>query len=168
MQQVFKGKHMTRKGYDHNQGYYDMMNNKEFTDVTLVTNDKKETRAHKLILSAASPFLKNMMLKDEESIRIHADSNLLSSVLEFIYLREVTINDAMIIQFVKLLTKLQIGDDQDLEESQHSDNDQDATSNTGDIQESHYSDIDQDETSNNEECSCSIEICRSFYVLSKL
>ena len=76
MQEDIKEVIMTRKGYDHKQDYYHMMKNKEFTDVTLVTDDKKETSAHKLILSAASPILKNK-IKDEESIRINAESDIL-------------------------------------------------------------------------------------------
>ena len=39
----------------------EMMTSSEFADVTLVTDDKEEIRAHRNILSACSPVFKDML-----------------------------------------------------------------------------------------------------------
>ena len=39
----------------------EMMTSDDFTDVTLVTDDKKTIRAHRNILSACSPVFKNIL-----------------------------------------------------------------------------------------------------------
>ena len=39
----------------------EMMTSKDFTDVTLVTDDKKTIKAHRNILSACSPVFKNIL-----------------------------------------------------------------------------------------------------------
>ena len=40
---------------------HDMMSSNELTDVTLVTEDKKLFRAHKVVLSASSPVFKSII-----------------------------------------------------------------------------------------------------------
>ena len=45
----------------------DMVTTSEFADVTLVTDDKQEIRAHRNILSAASPVFKNILQLDRNS-----------------------------------------------------------------------------------------------------
>ena len=39
----------------------DMMTSENFTDVTIVTDDKKTIKAHRNILSACSPVFKNIL-----------------------------------------------------------------------------------------------------------
>ena len=39
----------------------EMMTSKDFADVTLVTDDKQQIRAHRNILSACSPVFKNIL-----------------------------------------------------------------------------------------------------------
>ena len=43
------------------QNCYQMSLDNDLTDVTFVTTDLDEVRAHKVILSAVSPYLKKMM-----------------------------------------------------------------------------------------------------------
>ena len=45
----------------------ELMMNYDFTDVTLVTEDRKHIRAHKNILSACSPVLKDIVKLDQGS-----------------------------------------------------------------------------------------------------
>ena len=45
----------------------EMMTTGEFADVTLVTDDKQQIRAHRNILSAASPVLKNILKLDSDN-----------------------------------------------------------------------------------------------------
>ena len=45
----------------------DLMMNEEFSDVTLVTEDKKQIMAHINILSACSPVFKDILKKDKNS-----------------------------------------------------------------------------------------------------
>ena len=53
------------EGYnDHlRQMLHSMMKFDEFTDVTLVSDDLQEIQAHRVVLSACSPVLKNMLQK---------------------------------------------------------------------------------------------------------
>ena len=46
----------------------EMITSHEFTDVTLVTDDKQQIRAHRNILSACSPVFKNMLQLDSTNI----------------------------------------------------------------------------------------------------
>ena len=45
----------------------EMMLSSEFTDVTLVTDDKRQIRAHRNILSAASPVFKSILQIDSKN-----------------------------------------------------------------------------------------------------
>ena len=69
----------------------DMMKFNDFTDVTLITDDKKPIRAHRNILSANSPVFKNIFQMETNSnhpiiYRRGIKLNDLESILEFIYL----------------------------------------------------------------------------------
>ena len=46
-----------------------LRNEKDFFDVTLVTDDEVQVSAHKLILSACSPFFKNILRKNHHTQR---------------------------------------------------------------------------------------------------
>ena len=64
---------------DHLKGMMkDMMENNNFADVTLICEDKKKIRAHKNILSACSPILKDILSADKSihcNIYLRAVSN---------------------------------------------------------------------------------------------
>ena len=70
-----------------------MMTATDFTDVTLVTDDKQQIRAHRNILSACSPVFKNILQIDSNSINPviylrgiqHSE---MESIMQFMYLGE--------------------------------------------------------------------------------
>ena len=48
----------------------EMLMNEIFSDVTLVSEDKKKIKAHSNILSACSPFFKDILQKQNNSISL--------------------------------------------------------------------------------------------------
>ena len=73
----------------------ELMMNEDFTDVTLVTEDKKQIKAHTSILSACSSVFKDILMKDNNSSNqiiylrgIHSAE--VESILQFIYIGEAT------------------------------------------------------------------------------
>ncbi|XP_061396066.1 protein roadkill-like [Musca vetustissima] len=62
---------------------------KEFSDVTLVTEDKTQFQAHKVVLCARSEVFAAMLRKQTGSITINdMDSNVLKELLNYIYTEE--------------------------------------------------------------------------------
>ena len=47
--------------------FYDLLNQKIFTDVTLVCDDQTEVKAHKMVLSAWSQVFQNIFLANLEA-----------------------------------------------------------------------------------------------------
>jgi len=75
--------------------FNNLMSDTDFLDVTLVTDDDKQIKAHKVILSASSPFFRKIL-----SLNPHphpllylkgVSSSSLGSILQFMYLGEVNI-----------------------------------------------------------------------------
>ena len=66
---------------------------KDFTDVTLVSADSNQTEAHRGILAASSPFFRNILLKNPHPKPLlylsNVDQARLTSILQFIYLGQV-------------------------------------------------------------------------------
>ena len=91
---------------------HEMMLSKELTDVTLICDDKKQLKAHKIILSACSPVFKSIIecLPQNNSgiylSEIHHQE--MESILEFIYLGESTFEQKQIDDFLKVARKLEI------------------------------------------------------------
>ena len=84
------------------------------TDVTLVTDDKKQSKAHSVVLSACSPVLKSIIenFTDTKSIIYlrgiqHPE---IESLLNFMYLGETTCNKNRIEEFMNVAISLQIKD----------------------------------------------------------
>ena len=44
--------------------FRDLLNDKDFADVTLVTEDDEQIKAHKVVLSTCSPVFKNILIKN--------------------------------------------------------------------------------------------------------
>ena len=91
----------------------DMMTSEEFKDVTLVSDDKKILTAHRNILSACSPVFKKLLLIEASNknpliylrgIR-HSD---IQSILQFIYLGDITISEEGINEFLLVAKSLEI------------------------------------------------------------
>ena len=66
---------------------------RDFTDVTLVSADDQQMEAHRGILAASSPFFKNILLKNPHQKPLlylgNVDQARLTSILQFIYLGQV-------------------------------------------------------------------------------
>ena len=98
---------------DHLKGMMkDFMENDNFADVTLICEDKKKIRAHKNILSACSPILKDIFHADQSA---HCNIYLrgvfhseMESILQFIYLGEATFHEERMNEFLAVSKSLEI------------------------------------------------------------
>ena len=99
----------------------EMKSESELTDVTLVSDDMKQIRAHKAILSASSPVFKTIIgsLPSNSMIYLRGIQNQeLQSILEFLYLGKSSLEKARINEFLKVASDLQIIGLQQSEERQ--------------------------------------------------
>ena len=73
---------------------HDMMTCNELTDVTLVSEDKKHFKAHKVVLSASSTVFRNIISDNYNSNPViylrGIQSYEIESILQFIYLGQAT------------------------------------------------------------------------------
>ena len=91
----------------------EMMVTSEFADVTLVTDDKQQIRAHRNILSASSPVFKNFLQSKSGNTDSVIDlrgiqHSEMESIMEFIYLGEARISEERITEFLIVLKDLEI------------------------------------------------------------
>ena len=83
----------------------------ELTDVTLVSDDMKQVRAHKVILSAASPVFKTIIGRFPSNCMIYLrgiQNQELQAILEFLYLGKSSLVKDRINEFLKVASDLQI------------------------------------------------------------
>ena len=88
-----------------------MMTSSEFADVTLVTDDKQQIKAHRNILSACSPVFKNILQLDSNIANPviylrgiqHSE---MESILQFIYLGEARFYKERINEFIMVCKDL--------------------------------------------------------------
>ena len=86
---------------------------KDFFDVTLVSDDERQIPAHKLVLSACSDFFKSILRNNSHShpllylSGIHSTN--LSLILDYIYQGEVQIYQEHLDSFLEVAQKLKIG-----------------------------------------------------------
>ena len=92
----------------------ELMTNEDFSDVTLVTEDKKQIKAHLHILRTFSPFFKDIFKKEKNSNQIiylrGVQYSELESVMQFIYLGEATLNEERMDEFLAVAKSLEIKD----------------------------------------------------------
>ena len=101
--------------HDKNRGasLADLWKNDRFLDVTVVCDDD-QIDAHKLMLSAASPLLQKILLRNENHVGrpllyLRGTRKLqLQSLLEFIYKGEVSVHPENLENFIKLANSLEI------------------------------------------------------------
>merc|ERR1712243_488182 len=91
---------------------YDMMSSNDLTDVTLVTEDKKQFKAHKFILLASSPVFKSI-IKDcfisSPFIFLRGiQSDVMEAILQFIYLGKASICPDRLNVFLEVAKCLEI------------------------------------------------------------
>merc|ERR1712183_265891 len=83
--------------------FRNLFNEQSFADVTLVSDDQQEYKAHKVVLSACSPVLGNILLNNQHSHPLiylkGFKSTELQKLLEFMYLGETSVNQNSIDQF---------------------------------------------------------------------
>merc|ERR1712126_464412 len=91
---------------------HNMMKSEELTDVTLVSDDKKQFKAHKFVLSACSEVFKSIInhLQPNNSVIYlrgiqHEE---MQSILEFMYLGETTISQERMKEFINVAKHLEI------------------------------------------------------------
>ena len=90
----------------------ELMMNEDLSDVTLVTEDKKQIKAHINILSASSPVFKDILKKDRNSSPIMYLRGIqfseLESIIQFIYLGEATFFEERMDEFLAVAKSLDI------------------------------------------------------------
>ena len=93
-------------------GLSDVFKENSFSDVTLVSDDKIPLQAHKYVLSAASPVLKDILLNNPHSHPLiylrgvkHQD---LDAILQLIYFGEAAFSHGNIDSFIETATDLQL------------------------------------------------------------
>ena len=90
----------------------EMMMNEEYADVTLVTEDKKQIKAHINILSSCSPFFKDILKKEKNTNQIIYFRGIkfseMESIMQFIYLGEATFYEERMDEFLDAAKLLDI------------------------------------------------------------
>ena len=90
----------------------ELMMNEDFSDVTLVTEDKKQIKANINILSACSPVFKDILKKEKNSNHIMYLRGIqfpeMESIVQFIYLGEATFNEERMDEFLAVAKMLEI------------------------------------------------------------
>ena len=101
----------------------ELMMNEDFADVTLVTEDKKQIKAHINILSSCSPVFKDILKKDKNSSSIvylrGIQYSELESIMQFIYVGEATFYEERMNEFLAVAKSLEIKQLCDAETKSH-------------------------------------------------
>ena len=112
----------------------ELMMNEDFSDVTLVTEDKKHINANINILSACSPVFKDILKKDQNCKPIMYLRGIqfpeMESIMQFIYLGEATFYEERMDEFLAVAKSLEIKELCNAEtepNDYHSPNDQDTS-----------------------------------------
>ena len=89
-----------------------LRHDKEFSDVTLASEEGHQIEAHKVILSISSPFFANLLKKNRHQHQLifmrGMKSETLATVLDFLYLGEANVFQENVESFLNLAKELQI------------------------------------------------------------
>jgi len=89
-----------------------LKNDKEFTDVTLVCDDGRQTNAHKIILSSSSPFFKEILSMNKHPHPLiymrGLKSEDLMAIVDFIYVGEANIFQENLDSFLALAEEMKL------------------------------------------------------------
>ena len=92
--------------------FRELREEKDFFDVTLVTDDQVQISAHKLILSSSSSFLKSILRRNKHQHPLvylsGVNSAELLNVVEFIYNGQVAVDKEHLETFLRVGEKLKI------------------------------------------------------------
>ena len=84
----------------------------DFVDVTLISDDKAKLKGHKVVLSACSPFFKDVLKENQHEHPLlylsGVDSKALKLVLDYIYMGEVQLESDYIDYFFEVAGKLEL------------------------------------------------------------
>ena len=90
----------------------EMFHSSDFSDVTLICEDKKQIKAHKNILGASSSCFRDIFMSDKSSHQIiylrgikHSE---MEPIMQFVYLGEATINENRTKEFLAVAKSLAI------------------------------------------------------------
>ena len=90
----------------------ELMMNEDFSDVTLVTEDRKQIKANIFILSACSPVFKDILKKEKNSNHIMYLRGIqfseMESIMQFIYLGEATFYEERMDELLDVAKSLEI------------------------------------------------------------
>ena len=90
----------------------ELMMNEDFSDVTLVTEDKKHIKANINILSACSPVFKDILKKEKNTNQIMylrgVQFSEMESIMQFIYLGEASLYEERMDDFIAVAKSLEI------------------------------------------------------------
>ena len=91
---------------------HNMMKESDLTDVTIVSDDKKHFNAHKIVLKACSSVFQNIIedLPQTNSVIYLRGIQYqeIESILEYMYLGEVTISQQRVYEFLKVAADLEV------------------------------------------------------------
>merc|ERR1719378_751859 len=95
------------------QAFDSLRKDKDFFDVTLVSEDEVQVPAHRIILASCSPYMKKILKKNQNNtpFMLYLDginSNDLLHVLDYIYLGEVKVPQNNLPSFIKVSQKLKL------------------------------------------------------------
>ena len=97
----------------------ELMINEDFSDVTIVTEDKKHIKAHNNILSACSSVFKDLLKKEKGEILMNAIQKIylrgiqfteMEAIMQFIYLGEATFSAERIDELIAVAKSLEINE----------------------------------------------------------
>ena len=105
---------LTWNSYEHHlrETLSDLLSSNSFSDVTLICDDKKKISAHKNILSACSPVFKDIFETDQNPKSViylrGINSSEMESIVQFMYLGEVSFFEDKIQDLLSVARNLQI------------------------------------------------------------
>jgi hypothetical protein len=92
--------------------FHDLRTDTNLSDVTLVCEDNKQVEAHKVILSACSPFFHTLLSRNKQPHPIIYMRGLkakdLAAIVDFIYFGEVNVHQEDLEAFLALADELQL------------------------------------------------------------
>ena len=90
---------------------HEMMKSNDLTDITIVCDDKRYLRAHKVVLGACSPFFKEIVndLPHDSMVYLKGiQSEEMQAIIEFMYLGEASFSQLKMNQFLEAANNLEI------------------------------------------------------------
>ena len=92
--------------------FKDLLGDEHFTDVTLVSEDNRQMKVHKVILSSCSPFFRNIFIKNAHNHPLlylkgvkYSD---LQSIIDFVYLGQAQVGQEDLQRFLDAAKDLEI------------------------------------------------------------